>query len=307
MTTEELPQNANQVNFKRRWWLWALLATVVVTTVFFIWLFVNHNYCLAGQSRVEFESELERSLSAAIEYLDSRRMEMVQYSPNCALTYMVHDMARLSNDKRLASIVEGYETRFPDNYWLQMVYSGDGDREQLEVVDVPRDELLNLTADQRWFYHVYGGTGIKLEETELSLLMSSTECTARKLTHQLLALNFLQHVKPDDEELKKLRMALCERISQEAAYDFRVNDMLYQRVSTLLMSGREDLVNPRWVERLITFQQSDGGWGFDYLPLFVESALGEQVSSEHAAVQAAWALCQLKYRYPDWIAKHYSN
>jgi len=26
---------------------------------------------------------------------------------------------------------------------------------------------------------------------------------------------------------------------------------------------------------------------------------------QHATIQAAWALAQLKYRYPQWIEQHY--
>jgi hypothetical protein len=304
---ESLSKGAKPVTFKRRWWLWALFAAATSVGMIYAWLLANHNYRVAGQSRAEFQTSLDSSLSADIEYLDSRRMELVHYSPNCALTYMIHNMARLSKDNRLVAIVEGYETRYPDYYWLQMVYSGDENRKELDVVELPRDELLSLTADQRWFYHAYGGSGIKLDETELALLMSPSNCTARKLTHQLLALNFLLHDRPEDEELEKLRMKLCERISDEAAGDFRVNDMLYQRISTLLMSGRDDLVEPRWVEQIIAFQQADGGWGFGYLPLAVESVVGEQASNEHAAVQAAWVLCQIRYRYPDWITEHYDE
>ena len=102
-------------------------------------------------------------------------------------------------------------------------------------------------------------------------------------------------------------MRLCERIAAETALDCRVSDMFYQRVAFLLMSGREDLIKPRWVELIIKFQQADGGWGFGYRPLLVESVCGEQLSSEHASVQAAWVLCQLKYRYPEWIDRHYSD
>jgi hypothetical protein len=220
---------------------------------------------------------------------------------------MIQDMARLTGDKRLHALVEGYANRFPEYYWLRMVYSQSDKRDSSLVADLPRHELSSLTDDQRWFYYVLGGAGIQLEDEELSQPMSATACTARKLTHQLFALNLLQHRNPQDDELHELRMALCERIADEAALDCRVCDRLYQRIAFLLMSEREDLVNPRWVELLIQFQQSDGGWGFGYRPLIAESLFGEQASNEHAAVQAAWVLCQLKHRYPEWIKLHYSE
>lgn len=175
------------------------------------------------------------------------------------------------------------------------------------VEDLPRSEFGSLTDDQRWFYHVLGGTGIKLDDEELLLLMSPTACSARRLTHQLFALNLLQHRNPDDAELSKLRKVLCERIAREAVWDARIGDMLYQRIAFLLMSGRDDLIKPRWVEQLIAFQQKNGGWGYFYRPLLFRAVSGEQTASEHASVQAAWVLCQLKYRYPQWIERHYSE
>ena len=56
-----------------------------------------------------------------------RRLELIQYSPDGTdLTYMVRDMAVLMDDERLQSLVDGYTTRFPQYYWLRMVYSESG-------------------------------------------------------------------------------------------------------------------------------------------------------------------------------------
>jgi hypothetical protein len=220
---------------------------------------------------------------------------------------MIRDMAELADEDRLTALVEGYANRFPEYYWLRMVYSKAGNQISRQTADLPRAELGKLTDDQRWFYYVLGGSAIELEDEELDLLMSATDCNARRLTHQLFALNLLQHRNPDDVELKQLRTTLCERIANEATWDIRICDMLYQRISFLLMSGRDDLIQPRWVEQLIAFQQSNGGWGYFYRPLLMQAATGEPSTSEHASVQAAWVLCQLKYRYPEWIERHYSD
>jgi hypothetical protein len=291
----------------RRRWLRVVLALAVVVVMLFAAALVNHNYRISGQTRSAFEKSLDQSLKSAIEYLDSQRLELIQYNPNCALIFMIHDMADLTGDGRLTALVEGYVNRFPDYYWLRMVYSEPNSQDNNQTADLPRGELDNLTDDQRWFYYVLGGTGIELEDGELALLMSPTECTARRLTHQLFALNLLQHRNPGDDELKQLRTVLCERIASEATGDARIGDMLYQRISFLLMSGRDDLIKPRWVEQLIAFQQTNGNWGYRYRPLVVTAVIGEQPASGHASVQAAWVLCQLKYRYPEWIARHYSD
>jgi hypothetical protein len=298
--------NTMQSRYPRRGLRIALIAAATVV-VFIIVGLLNHNYCVVSQTRSEFESSLDRSLKSAIAYLDSRRMELVQYDANAALTYMIRDMTKLIDEKRLETLVEGYANKYPNYYWLQMVYSEAGKPLDFQVEDLPRSDIGTLSDDQRWFYYVLGGNGITLEDEELDQLMSPTDCVARKLTHQLFALNLLQHRKPDDEELKQLRKTLCERIAKEAKGDIRVCDLLYQRIAFLLMAGREDLIKPRWVEQLIQFQHSDGGWPYVYRPLVVEAIFGEQPASEHASVQAAWVLCQLKYRYPEWIARHYSD
>ena len=100
---------------------------------------------------------------------------------------MARDMAVLMDDERLQSLVDGYTTRFPQYYWLRMVYSESGQALDLQVEELPRRELVNLTDDQRWFYHVLGGTGMTLEDSELESLMSATDNTARSsLTSSLL-------------------------------------------------------------------------------------------------------------------------
>ncbi len=302
--TSLLQVSAAATTWRRKWLRLAGIAALAVALVTLA-ILVNNNFRLVSNTRSELEDDLNRTLSSAIEYLDSHKMELGHYNANCALIYMIRDMAILTDDERLHTIVRAYVTSYPHIFWKRMIFWQHPDPEETENEELSSGEIQNLTADQRWFYHVIGGSQMTLDKTESDLLFSPTACTARKLTHQLFALNLLQGAAPQDDKLLALRQTLCERIASEASIDCRAADLYYQRLAFLLMAEREDLVNPRWVELLIKFQQSDGGWGFSYRPLLIESLFGEQASDDHAAVQAAWVLCQLKFRYPEWIKRNY--
>ena len=99
-----------------------------------------------------------------------------------------------------------------------------------------------------------------------------------------------------------------ERIAAEAAFDFRVTDLYLQRIAFLLAAGRPDLVKPRWVERALAAQQSDGGWYYTWhgwAPTPYRYSISDEHSIAHATAQGMWVACMLRYRYPDWIDKNY--
>jgi hypothetical protein len=101
---------------------------------------------------------------------------------------------------------------------------------------------------------------------------------------------------------------LAERIAQEAALDFRLTDLYLQRIVCLLLAGRTDLVRPRWVERVLAAQQTDGGWKYFWYgwdSRIFRFRLGQQPTSAHATAQGLWLISLIKYRHPEWIAQHY--
>lgn len=127
MSDEQLISDplVRQSRLRRRWLYGALTAAATGAALFSIAL-LNHNFRVLAQEGTLFEESLNRSLEAAIDYLDSRRMELTRYNPNAALTFMIRDMEELTGDVRLDALVEGYVNRFPNYYWLQMVYSESG-------------------------------------------------------------------------------------------------------------------------------------------------------------------------------------
>ncbi|MBK7927299.1 MAG: hypothetical protein IPJ98_07325 [Bryobacterales bacterium] len=95
---------------------------------------------------------------------------------------------------------------------------------------------------------------------------------------------------------------LAERVAGEAVLDFRITDMYLQRVAFVLYAGHPDLIPPRWVDRVLSGQQADGGWNWAWYgwgPRFFHLRIPEDRSSAHPTVQGLWILHMLRYRYPS--------
>jgi hypothetical protein len=67
-------------------------------------------------------------------------------------------------------------------------------------------------------------------------------------------------------------------------------------------------VKPRWVERVLAAQQSDGGWRYtwgDWGPHVFDFAGSDERSLAHPTALGMWLTNMLKHRYPEWIEKNY--
>jgi hypothetical protein len=124
--------------------------------------------------------------------------------------------------------------------------------------------------------------------------------------HQLLALVIYRDFNGGSPDLDRTMSHLSEKIARDAHYDFRVSDSYVQRTAFVLAAGRPDLIRDRWVERILDYQTSDGTWKYCWYG-WCRGIFEFEMSSYsvHPTVQAAWALCMLKYRYPEWINEHY--
>lgn len=84
---------------------------------------------------------------------------------------------------------------------------------------------------------------------------------SRCLTHQMMSLYFIQGSACSYEpEIDTLMKNLQIQSRTHLILDPRVGDTYLQRVMTLLMTGRADMVKPIWFRRIIDAQQDDGGW-----------------------------------------------
>jgi hypothetical protein len=174
-------------------------------------------------------------------------------------------------------------------------------------VAAPTPELLARLQDyQRWLLHACAASPLPWEEEDRDSMLSPTKHRGLSLTHQLLAVIVLRQRGRLDRNVDALIDTLCERIGAEETWRLCVNDLYIQRVASLLMAGRPDLVKPRWVERILVWQQEDGGWkyvGYSWSPA-LEFDLRGQRPNAHTTVQGVWLLYMLKYRYPQWIANN---
>jgi hypothetical protein len=148
-----------------------------------------------------------------------------------------------------------------------------------------------------------------LEDEDRASMLSPSRHRRGSLTHQLFALCILRQRGRSDENLDSLVNTLCERVAAEAFWGFRVTDLYLQRVAFLLAAGRPDLVKPRWVERILAWQQENGGWKASWYSCWGPGVFafrwGPQVPNAHTTAQGVWLLYMLKYRYPQWIVENY--
>lgn len=173
---------------------------------------------------------------------------------------------------------------------------------------LPPRELAALQSYRLWFAYAMDPIGIPISTAEKDALWDPHSHRDYDLTHQLFA-HYLYLIQfPQDEKTLSLVRHLTQRIADEAHTDFKVTDLYYERVAFLLAAGRSDLVQPRWVERIIENQLEDGGWRWSWHgwgPYWLDPGNPMAASHEHPTVLAMWALYQIRYRYPEWIVKHY--
>ena len=291
----------------RRKWRRRLVVLVLLLAVAISVPFLHNNFGLSQQSRTEMEENLRECMGRAHDLIDSHSMSLSHYKPNAALLYMIHDMAKMMEDSRLEKVIRIYLIKCRGLYWNRLVFNRYLEDLPDELEDLPQEHIQSIAEDTRWFYYAVGGDKNKLSDKEQSRLFSPTACTTRDLTHQLMALALLRERGIEIAGLDTLIDTVCQRIAYEARLDFRVSDMYIQRVAFLFAANRPDLVRRRWVEKIIAFQQADGGWCFPYLPRAIKPLIGGWHSVDHTTVQAAWALTMIDRRFPEWLDQHYTN
>jgi hypothetical protein len=214
------------------------------------------------------------------------------------------DCASLSGDPRMkalgSSFMEAWKVE--SSVFGRMV-------DPTKQINAPSDrELQELGEYQRWILHGVAPNDVLLSPKELEDMFSPDKYRTGKATHQLFALYLYRKSKGSTPEIERLMRKIEERIAGEAAIDFRVTDLYLQRLAFLLAAGRPDLIQPRWIERTMAAQQTDGGWlqswhGWSRTPYLF--SFGAEQPSAHATVQGMWISYMLKYRYPEWIAQNY--
>lgn len=261
-------------------------------------------------SRAGFDRDLTRAMEASRDWIlckdiadtGEHRARAAELITNTALLLMVSDCARLSGDQELQAIVDVYVTARQDSPWLRMVDPNG------PFVAPSAEHFRGLLDYQRWFLWAMAPDRIELAALERADLESPDRMGRGRLTHQLFAWVLYRNMHGSTPPLEARIRHLAERVAGEARFDFRVTDMYLQRVAFLLYAGHPDLIRSRWVDRILSGQQADGGWTwawFGWGPQFLQFRVPEERSSAHPTAQGLWIACMLKYRYSDWVKRNY--
>jgi len=267
---------------------------------------LNNNVSFSGKTRAEFEEELDSGLEASIEWVTRQQVYLAGRESNPMLLFMIRDMHETAANPEFANMLKIFMRTHPNpaNIWRRMVDP------QAEVADIDR-EAIDVQSDyQRWFAYAMSPEDYPLTEEDHASMLDPHRHRRGSLTHQLLALLLIQDQGRADENVETLMNILCERIAFEAAVDIRVTDLYLQRVECLLAAGRPDLVKRRWIERILGYQQPDGGfmdswhgWGPGVFRLHFDY----EKPIPHATIQGVWVLYLIKHRYPEWVEEHYPS
>ena len=283
-------------------WTAVGVATLIVLLVVAV---LNNNFSPAHRSRAAFNAQLDASLDHAIAWIAANNPTS---GVNPPLMYMIADMEKMTNDPRLRSVLEANKQTLNGRYrsspltpfWLRFLDP------HAPLPFMSTLELRREGFDQRWFAYAIKPEQVHLSEDDLANLFSLTKYVWGARHHQLLGLIMYRDFNGDSEKVDDTLRRLCEKEARDQTYDFRVTDAYVQRNAFMLAAGQPDLVRSRWVERILDNQTPDGSWKscwYEWCRGVME--FGHNTDPAHTAIQAAWALAQLKYRYPQWIEQHY--
>ena len=166
-------------------------------------------------------------------------------------------------------------------------------------------ELRGEGFDQRWFAYAIKPEQVHLSDDDLANLFSLTKYVWGARHHQVLGLIMYRDFNGATRRSTTRSVSFAKKEARDQRYDFRVTDAYVQRNAFMLAAGQPDLIRSRWIERILDNQTADGSWKFCWYGWCRGVMEFGTVDSQHTTIQAAWALAQLKYRYPQWIEEHY--
>ncbi len=287
-------------------WLWrgsAALALLLALAV------LNNNYSLRHPSRAAFDAHLDAALNNAINWIKDNP-ETAETSP--PMMYMVADMERMSHDPRLKSILDDYQKNYLthplvllDFVWYRLVIRN----ANAPIIRVP--DQGGALSETVWDAYALAPDTITLAPDDRASMFSPTRHVWGARQHQLLALVIYRDYNGGSPELDNTLNYLARKVARDASYDFRVSDSYFQRTAFVLGAGQPDMIRARWIDRILDNQNANGSWGYCWYGwcrgIFEFSPAAESfpANTGHSTIQAAWALTMLKYRYPQWVEKHY--
>lgn len=109
------------------------------------------------------------------------------------------------------------------------------------------------------------------------------------LTHVALAMEFMEENNCDlPPNITDINQRVVEGMVKIADDPSQPSDLRYEAIAFLLLRGQRDLVQSRWIDQIISDQQTDGNWINDY---------NDRSGDTHTTLLAFWSL--LEYSRPS--------
>jgi len=262
-------------------------------------LFLNNNLSLT--SNQAFADRLDQAIEKAAHWVNENDNNFKE-KRNFALARMLQDIDAFTAKPIYLETIE-YFLDMPlgiYNCWKRLLDP------QWQISSINLNKVIQIEyLDNKWILYALANEQARLSQDTHKGLFDSQRWKERVLTHQLWALIHLRQRNGDSKEWDPLIQQICQRISRREKIAICVHDLYIQRVGFVLFAGHPELINRRWVERIMDNQKTDGGWNDRWLCFRSVSSPRRptldinQNSTQHATVQALWTLLQIKYRYPQ--------
>ena len=286
-------------------WAWKCAAALLLLLSLAV---LNNNYSLRQVPRGEFRDRVDRAVEDSTNWMSGHQ----EILGNPSLMFMVSDMAKMSGDPRLRRMLDEYRhSKYVTKsfapfgpVWAHMV-DPQAPVPMMDLTQVPDQDIFELL----WDAYAIAPGQVMISNSQRANMFSPTKYYWGRRSHQLLALEMYRYNNGGSEELNSTINHHAEKVARDAHFDFRVNDFYVQRVAFILGAARPDLIQSRWVERILDYQRAVGSWAYCWYGWCrgVSEFGLEGFGPAHPTVQAAWALYMLKYQYPQWIEQHYHS
>jgi hypothetical protein len=213
-------------------------------------------------------SVVESSLNNGISWLDSHRSEILS-DENPMLWWMLKESSILTGNPILLGLYDEYKVRYldssPNNVWSHIFYKD-------SIAPLNPSLLNNLPSYNLLFLYGASCSSRLGRDTAVTEQLSPRFCDNHQfspacVTHQLMGFRFLQRrLCGNQKDTSEVIYSLQDRLVTQLSWDFRLVDVYLQRVLMLIESGAHERVKPIWIRRVLSAQNSDGGWsGFEPL------------------------------------------
>ena len=280
---------------KRKYYLWLLGGLFSTGILFWSSLRLFNNLSLASQET--FNQSFQAALTNAEKWIADNQ-ETILKRRNIALLKMLQECNEMHEDPDHEAIVSAFLTKPTRPRCWRALLEPDWRVDADELHKTMQQENI----DNKWILYAIAAEKAKMTPEEIGLF-DPDRWKSRQLTHQLWAIIHLRERESNAGNYDSLIEHLCQRITNDLWDDMAVEDIYIQKVAFVMRAGHQEMINRRWIERIIENQNPDGGWDDRWMYFFrsiPKPALRPSAgSNQHATVQALWLLYQIKYRYAN--------